>query len=163
MAIKCDSLSAFNDLMADVPKILQEEIVNALAYLGEQCIIKIRDRSGEESWFDQTGNLRSSIGYAIYGYGRKVIESAFNVIKSGSQGAAEGKRMIDDLASRYAETFALVVVAGMDYADIVEAMETKDVLASTELWAKQEVQKYLDRAKEKAVRRIAQLQKQLGL
>lgn len=163
MAIKCDSLSAFNDLMADVPKILQEEIVNALAYLGEQCIIKIRDRSGEESWFDQTGNLRSSIGYAIYGYGRKVIESVFNVIKSGSQGAAEGKRMIDDLASRYAETFALVVVAGMDYADIVEAMETKDVLASTELWAKQEVQKYLDRAKEKAVRRIAQLQKQLGL
>lgn len=163
MAIKCDSLSAFNDLMADVPKILQEEIVNALAYLGEQCIIKIRDRSGEESWFDQIGNLRSSIGYAIYGYGRKVIESVFNVIKSGSQGAAEGKRMIDDLASRYAETFALVVVAGMDYADIVEAMETKDVLASTELWAKQEVQKYLDRAKEKAVRRIAQLQKQLGL
>lgn len=163
MAIKCDSLSAFNDLMADVPKILQEEIVNALAYLGEQCIIKIRDRSGAESWFDQTGNLRSSIGYAIYGYGRKVIESVFNVIKSGSQGAAEGKRMIDDLASRYAEAFALVVVAGMDYADIVEAMETKDVLASTELWAKQEVQKYLDRAKEKAVRRIAQLQKQLGL
>lgn len=163
MAIKCDSLSAFNDLMADVPRILQEEIVNALAYLGEQCIIKIRDRSGEESWFDQTGNLRSSIGYAIYGYGRKVIESVFNVIKSGSQGAAEGKRMIDDLASRYAETFALVVVAGMDYADIVEAMETKDVLASTELWAKQEVQKYLDRAKGKAVRRIAQLQKQLGL
>lgn len=163
MAIKCDSLSAFNDLMADVPRILQEEIVNALAYLGEQCIIKIRDRSGEESWFDQTGNLRSSIGYAIYGYGRKVIESVFNVIKSGSQGAAEGKRMNDDLASRYAETFALVVVAGMDYADIVEAMETKDVLASTELWAKQEVQKYLDRAKGKAVRRIAQLQKQLGL
>lgn len=163
MAIKCDNLDAFSGLMVDVPKILQEEIVRALAYLGEQCIVKIRDRSGEASWFDQTGNLRSSIGYAIYGEGRKVLESAFDVVKNGSQGAAEGKRIIDELATKYAETFALVVVAGMDYADAVEARDGKDVLASTEIWAKREVQKYLDRAKERAIRRITKLYQQLGL
>jgi len=163
MAIKCDNLNAFNGLMVDVPKILQEEIARALAYLGEQCIVKIRDRSGEASWFDQTGNLRSSIGYAIYGQGRKVIESTFDVVKNGSQGAAEGKRIIDELATKYAETFALVVVAGMDYADAVEARNGKDVLATTEIWAKREVQKYLDRAKERAIRRITKLYQQLGL
>lgn len=149
--------------MVDVPKILQEEIVRALAYLGEQCIIKIRDRSGEASWFDQTGNLRSSIGYAIYGEGRKLIESAFNVVKKGSDGTDQGKKMVDELASKYSETFALVVVAGMEYADFVEAMNGKDVLASTELWAKAEVQKYLDRAKTKAENRILKLYQQLGL
>ena len=149
--------------MAEVPKILQEEIFRALAYLGEQCIRRIRDRSGEDSWFDQTGNLRSSIGYAIYGQGRKIIESTFAVVKNGSQGATEGKRMIDELASKYAETFALVVVAGMEYADLVEAMNNKDVLASTELWAKAEVQKYLDRSKTRAENRIIKLYQQLGL
>lgn len=163
MGIEFKSLDAFNGLMVDVPKILQEEIVRALAYLGEQCIIKIRDRSGEASWFDQTGNLRSSIGYAIYGEGRKVIESAFDVVKNGSQGAAEGKKIIDELATKYAETFALVVVAGMEYADAVEARDGKDVLATTEIWAKREVQKYLDRAKERAIRRITKLYQQLGL
>ena len=39
--------------------------VRALAYLGEQCVKKVRDRSGKESWYDQTGNLRSSVGYVI--------------------------------------------------------------------------------------------------
>lgn len=163
MAIKCDSLNALECLIDDVPKILQKEILRALAYLGEQCIIKVRDRSGEDSWFDQTGNLRSSIGYAVYGHGRKVIESAFDIVKDGSQGSVEGKKMIDELASKYAETFALVVVAGMDYADMVEAMENKDVLASAELWAKREIQGYVDRAKARALRRIQQRQKQLGL
>lgn len=163
MAIKCDSLDAFTDLIDAAPRILQEEIVRALSYLGEQCIIRIRDRSGKESWFDQTGNLRSSIGYAVFEQGRKIIESAFNVVKNGSQGTAAGKKLIDDLASKYSETYALVVVAGMEYADYVEAMENKDVLASTELWAKQEVQRYLDRAKERAIIRITKLYQQLGL
>lgn len=163
MAIKCDSLNAFTDLMDAAPRILQEEIIRALSYLGEQCIIRIRDRSGKESWFDQTGNLRSSIGYAVFEQGRKIIESAFNVVMNGSQGTAAGKKLIDDLASKYSETYALVVVAGMEYADYVEAMENKDVLASTELWAKQEVQRYLDRAKERAIIRITKLYQQLGL
>lgn len=163
MAIRCDSLDAFNELMDFIPRIFQEEIFRTLAYLGEQSIARIRDRAGEDSWFDQTGNLRSSIGYAIYGEGRKIIESTFAVVKNGTQGAAEGKRMIDELASKYAETFALVVVAGMEYADAVEARDNKDVLASTELWAKAKVQEYLDRAKEKAIRRIKKMQQQMGL
>lgn len=163
MAIKCENLDAFNGLMVNVPQILQEEIYRALSYLGEQCIARIRDRSGEASWYDQTGNLRSSIGYAIYGEGRKIIESAFAVVKNGSLGASEGKRMIDELASKYAETFALVVVAGMEYADAVEARDNKDVLASTELLAKAKVQEYLDRAKTRAERRITKLIQQFGL
>lgn len=163
MPIKCASLNSLERLIYDIPGILQQEILRALAYLGEQCIIKIRDRSGDDSWYDQTSNLRSSIGYAIYSEGRKVIESAFDVVKNGSEGTVEGRKMIDELASRYAETFALVVVAGMEYADLVEAMENKDVLASTELWAKREIQSYIDRAKARALRRIQKRQEQLGL
>ena len=155
--------NALNDLLMDLPTIVGEEIIRALSYLGEQCVRRVRDRSGKESWFDQTGNLRSSIGYAVYEKGKTVIESAFNQVAQGSQGGSEGRRLIAELASKYAETYALVVVAGMEYADYVEAMKGKDVLASTELWAKGEVDRYINQALGRAEKRISQLQHKLGL
>lgn len=164
MGIECTTPKGnIDELMNALPSIIEEEIVRAFSYLGELCVTKIRNRGPKESWFDQTGNLRSSIGYAVYGDGRRVIESAFDVVKSGSDGPTAGRRMIDNLAERYAETYALVVVAGMEYADAVEARDNKDVLATTYLWAKQEVRKYLDNALARAERKILKLQQQLGL
>lgn len=154
---------AIDALMDAMPQIVAGNIIRALSYLGEQCVARIRDRAGEDSWFDQTGNLRSSIGYAVIEDGRKIIESAFPVIKQGSQGADEGRKLIDQLAAQYANTYAMVVVAGMEYADFVEAMKNKDVLASTELWAKQEIDGYMRRAAARAQKEIEQLQHRLGL
>jgi len=138
-------------------QILRAEIVRALSYLGEQCVIKVRDRSATDSWIDQTGNLRSSIGYAIYENGRKEIESAFKVVKNGAEGANEGRKMIDELASLYSNTYALVVIAAMSYAEYVEAKDNKDVLASTELFARNEVGKYLKKALKRAELKISKL------
>ena len=138
-------------------RIMQEEVNRALSYLGEKCIIRIRDRQPEESWNDITGNLRSSIGYAVYEYGKKYIESTFAVIKNGGKGASEGRRIIEELASQYANVYALVVIAGMNYADAVEAMKNKDVLASTKSWATQQVNDYIKKAQERAERRINQI------
>lgn len=155
--------SALDTLIDAIPQIVADNIIRALSYLGEQCVKRIRDRAGKDSWFDQTGNLRSSIGYAVIEEGRKIIESAFPVIKQGTQGASEGKRLIDALATQYSNTYAMVVVAGMEYAGYVEAMENKDVLASTELWAKQVIDKYMKRAAERAQKQIEQLQQKLSL
>lgn len=152
-----------DQLLQEIPNILSQEIIRSFSYLGEECIRKVRDRSGDDSWYDQTGNLRSSIGYAVIEDGRKIIESAFRTVKNGTQGANEGKKMIDELASQYAKTYALVVVAGMDYAEYVEAMKGKDVLASTEIWAKLEINKYLEKSLERAYGRISKLQHQFGL
>ena len=106
---------------------------------------------------DQTGNLRSSIGYAIYEQGRKEIESAFRIVKNGREGSTEGQKMIDELAGMYSNTYALVVVAAMNYAEYVEARDNKDVLASAELFARKEVTKYLKKALKRAETRIAKL------
>lgn len=146
-----DAINAFFKQAFDI---IKSEIFNALAKLGEESVRKVRDRDQSESWIDHTANLRSSIGYAIYDYGVKQIESAFEVVKGGMTGSAEGKRMIAELASEYANCYALVVVAAMNYADRVEAIESKDVLASTELWAKAEVNTRLERAKEVAINKI---------
>ena len=62
--------------------------------------------------------------------------------------------MVKELAKEYSNVFALVVIAAMNYAEYVEAIEGKDVLASTELWAKAEVEKRLQRAKESAIKKI---------
>ena len=64
---------------------------------------------------------------------------------------------IADLAEEYSQVYALVVVAAMNYADFVEAKENKDVLASTELWARSVVDGKLKLAVDKAVSRINQI------
>lgn len=152
------STQALDNLFRKATEILFERIQYNLNYLGMQCVKRIRDRSGEESWYDQTGNLRSSIGYAIYSYGLKQIESSFDSVLGGSEGSQKGRKMVEELASRYSDTYALVVVAAMEYADFVEAIESKDVLASTEIYAKREVGRYLEKAIREAESQIQKLE-----
>jgi polyhydroxyalkanoate synthesis regulator phasin len=135
-------------------EIIKNEIFMAFAKLGEESVRKVRDRTADESWIDHTANLRSSIGYSIYDYGVKQIESAFDVVKTGKLGSDEGKKMVAELANEYANVFALVVVAAMNYADKVEAIESKDVLESTRIWAQNEVNARLEKAKEVALKKI---------
>lgn len=151
----------FDTSYADVDKvlnmclsILKEEIVKELSYLGEEAVVKVRDRSGDESWYDQTGNLRSSIGYAVYDHGFRLFESMFATVRSGTLGSSEGKRYVESLATNYSKLIALVVVAGMNYAERVEAMKNKDVLASSELWAMSVVDTRIKNAMARAERRI---------
>lgn len=138
-------------------EIIRKEIILSFAKMGEEATARIRDRSAEESWIDHTSNLRSSIGYAVYDHGSKTIESAFPTLGNGGEGSAEGKKMVQELASEYSKVFALVVVAAMNYADFVEAKENKDVLASTELWARSVVDGKLKFAVDKAIGIINQL------
>lgn len=151
------SYNEIENILLKMLEIINNEIVRAFSYLGENCVKKIRDRSASESWIDQTGNLRSSIGYAIYSDGKKEIESAFSIVGKGREGQEKGRKMVEELAHLYSDTYALVVVAGMNYAEYVEAKDNKDVLASTELWARKEVSTYLEKALNRALKKIAKL------
>lgn len=149
---------AIDELFEKASKIINDKIWYNLSYLGLQCERRVRDRSGEESWFDQSGNLRSSIGYAVYSYGRKLIGSSFGSVLGGTEGSQKGRQMVDQLAGKYSDTYALVVLAAMEYADYVEAMKSKDVLASIEIWAKNEVEKYIRKAIKEAEEEIQKLE-----
>lgn len=137
--------------------IIKEEMINGMSYLGESCIKRIRERSPEESWIDRTGNLRTSIGYSVSDHGKSVIESAFEQVLNGLEGAREGKKLLSELLPLYRDTYALIVVAGMDYAERVEAIENKDVLASTKLWAESKLDSHIKRISERITRRIKKL------
>ena len=148
------STTAINSFLQRAAKKLQENVLKALSKLGDESVARIRNRSAKESWIDHTGNLRSSIGFAVYEQGSKYMESAFSQVLGGTDGSSKGKKMINDLAKEYSRVYALVVVAGMEYAGEVEALDSKDVLASTRIWATSQVERRVKTATDSAINEI---------
>ena len=146
-------LSEVHDMLMREAERVERLTIRALSKLGEQCVTKIRDRAGDKSWYDQTGNLRSSVGYIVLYEGKEVQRGGFMSTSApegnGSKGKQEGQNYLEETAKIFAESsgFSLVVVAGMNYAEFVEAMDNKDVLASTELWAREQVPLMLEKLK----------------
>ena len=120
-----------------------EAINNALVYnmcaIGEQVLNAARST---KSYKDQTGNLRSSIGYAVSVDGNIVQMSSFDVVKNGGVGATGGKEYVLQLIRDYPQGIVLIVVAGMNYATYVSA-KGYDVLDSSELLAEKLVPQML--------------------
>nr|DAI39181.1 MAG TPA: putative tail-component [Caudoviricetes sp.] len=117
----------------------EEKIVRILRIVGEKCINEAREYG---SYQDQTGNLRSSIGYVVLQDGKVIEKGGFKLTKSGGNGQKEGEAFINKVISQYPKGFVLVVVAGMKYASYVEA-RNYNVLTSAELLAEREVPKLL--------------------
>ena len=144
MTTKMSEVNAY--LKAEAERI-QRLTIRALSYLGEQCVKVARDRAPELSWIDQTGNLRSSIGYIITHNGNIIQYSDFKQVKQGSEGTKVGKDLATEIAKQFSNEYVLVVVAGMNYAEYVEARDNKDVLATPELFAKAELPKMIEKLK----------------
>lgn len=157
MGIKCTT--DINELFTQVAKIIDREVTLELQYLGEECNNKIRNRSSEDSWIDQTGNLRSSIGYSVLRQGEKKAQGGFTSILGAEIGGKLGRSYIKHIAELYADDYALIVVAGMDYAQYVEAMKNKDVLATTRMWAEAEIDERLWQAQKRIEKKVNKLLK----
>lgn len=131
----------------------EEKIFLLLQRAGEE-FVKIAREKGK--YTDHTGNLRSSIGYAIVGNG-KILSENFQ-LSSGKgtdkiTGKQTAKRLTAELIHLYNEGFVLIGVAGMKYAVIVESMENKDVISlagmETEEYIKKQSRTLFDRLRKK--------------
>jgi len=150
-----------------VMQVLNEELKRALAVLGEECVIRIRNRSEADSWIDHTGNLRSSIGYGVVENGivDNANSSSFQQIpaKENPQnrplnGGQKGRDYLNDKAKDIAQyPLGLVVVAGMEYAIYVEALQNKDVIGNTKIWASQNLRSRIEGAMTRATARLQQM------
>ena len=129
-------------------------IVDALAGVGEYVSDKIR--SGElSSWINDTGSLRSSVGYAVARRGKIVRMSDFATILNGSEGSRKGRERIAEAAAEYSTyDYVLIIIAGEDYAVYVEAVENKVVLSSGWLYIKKELVEILRSKVQEAMRGI---------
>ena len=107
-------------------------IANVLCYVGEQCITEARNGGTYE---DQTGNLRSSIGYAVLMNGQVIQSDSVDKIKNGDEGVSEGLQYLQERVRKASKKgVCLIVTAGMNYAEYVEAKDYV-VLSSAELKA----------------------------
>jgi len=116
-------------------KRVEKAMVFNMQYLGEQCVNVARSVPAQFGFHDQTGNLRSSIGYIVFNDGRPVHQN-FKTVLKGSKGVTEGKKIAAEIGSGYPGKIVLVVVAGMNYAVEVES-RGRDVLTSAEIFAQQ--------------------------
>ena len=119
-----------SDFIGSNLELFRFRLIRKMAYVAEQVLNAARST---DSYKDQTGNLRSSLGYVIVEDGQILDLSDFKVVKNGQEGSRTGTEYIKSLASKYRKGIVLIVCAGMNYASYVEA--NFDVLDSAELLA----------------------------
>lgn len=97
-----------------------------LSYIGEELCNHARTITPGHSsggYDDQTGNLRSSIGYRLYWNGTKQKDGGFKNVGKG-HGVKRAKAALDNYELQHEiplHGWTLVIVAGMSYATYVEA------------------------------------------
>lgn len=114
-------------------------LIRQMCYIGERCLKAARSTN---TYKDQTGNLRSSIGYVVVEDGKIAQMSSFQQVKDGKTGTQEGRDFVLKLVDEFPKGIVLIVVAGMNYAAYVEA-KGKDVIEGSELLAEKLVPEML--------------------
>lgn len=128
-----------NDLNAyfdDFRKAVHDNTILQFSRIGEEAV-KFARESHENNWIDHTGNLRASIGYKVTYKGKEAMRGGFlpsNTESHGAEGQAEGQNIIESIIAD-SEGYALVLIAGMNYAEYVQA-SGRDVLSGAELHAR---------------------------
>lgn len=120
-------------------RMLEMAIVRNFCVIGERCANAART---SHTYTDQSGNLTSSIGYAVSIDGRLVQISSFNKVLNGEQGATDGQEYVEQLIRKYPSGIVLIVVAGMNYAAYVSD-KGYDVIDSAESLAEQQIPRML--------------------
>ncbi len=131
--------SRTEEMAARIISNLECAIEYNLKVIGEKCINEARSAG---NYLDQTGNLRSSIGYVITRDGEIISKSTFPIVKNGGEGSKGGLQFAKSLATKAPKGYCLIVVAGMEYARYVEA-RGRNVLQTSELLAQAEAEKLL--------------------
>lgn len=148
------SLGDIERLCNEMVRILEECIVEEFIEWAKKDDEYLRSNDG---FIDRTGNLRSSLGAAVIKDANIVFMTPFATVLNGSRGSAEGRRAVEEMASQFQRQIAKVMVAGMDYAQKVEDIETKDVLESRRIQCEREAQGVIERAFRKAEQRFKTL------
>lgn len=135
--------SKIQKIFEEKAALIHKATLNRLARLGEKCVIHAINNRG---YTDQTGNLTSSFGYVLSYNGKVVTNGGFAVKDGATAGAVIGKKLAASKAQDYPQGYALVVVAGMEYAAYVEA-KGRNVLTATEVFCEAEFPKMIKQLK----------------
>jgi len=123
---------------------IEAAILSRLLRIGENFIKNARSLG---NYKDQTGNLRSSIGYVIMKDGEQI---SISFPGKSSVGSSQGKTIAEKLKRKYSKTkgMVLICIAGMEYAAAVES-RGKDVITGSTIIAKEELKKAIKSIQDK--------------
>lgn len=131
----------FADFMNGFRKDTLGSILEDLRFIAQGCYEEAMRRKG---FTNDSGALSSSIGWAISLDGSIVYSGGLvSVGEGGSIGQSQGRRAIDELVR--GSGIKLILVAGMDYAQEVEARGF-DVTTSGELLAEEMISWWVENA-----------------
>lgn len=119
-------------------------VLNELRFVGFEFVRNARTNA---NFTDQTGNLRSSIGFIIFKNGRPV-EDNFEESGNGTDRSSGKSRGYEYGINNFKSTegYVLLVVAGMQYAAAVES-KGFDVLTTSSFLAEASLKTSLERIK----------------
>jgi hypothetical protein len=131
----------FADFMNGFRKDTIGSILEDLMFIAQGCYEEAMRRKG---FTNDSGALSSSIGWAISLDGNIVYSGGLAPVgQGGSIGQSQGRRAIDELVR--GSGIKLILVAGMDYAQEVEARGF-DVTTSGELLAEEMISWWMENA-----------------
>lgn len=148
------SMSEIDALLKKMSEIYEECLIEEFTEWAKRDDEYLRSNNG---FINRSGNLRSSLGAGVLRNAKIVFMTPFETILNGMEGSAAGQRAIEDLASETVGMIAKAMVAGMDYAQMVEDIESKDVLESRRIQCEREAENIMARAAKKAEQRINKL------
>ena len=131
-----------HDIEAEIDRRVQrieDAIINRLAYLGEACV---NNAIAMRGYTDRTGNLKSSTGFIVLADGNVIVENFETKAATADKGENTGKDFARSLGAKYRQGYALIVVAGMNYAAKVESTG-RNVLSTAEHYAEKELPKLM--------------------
>ena len=138
--------TSFEDIHVHIQELTENAknaIVSVLTDIGLQCVTEARESRG---YTDQTGNLRSSIGFVVVKDGKIVERILADKVGDSKPATREGmdnaNAILERLAAEHRSGICLIVVAGMNYAVYVEG-RGRNVLTSSKLLAERMVPKML--------------------
>lgn len=131
---------------------IRRQIGQLLGYAGRVAVSRQREIQAPQSYMDQSGNLRSSVGFVVMSDGAEVSLGGFEPKQGGNpkidsltpeQAAEVGKGSAKAEGARQPSYPTLTVVAGMNYASYVEA-KGRDVLSTAKIVAEEIVRQGLE-------------------
>lgn len=109
---------------------LKSDVMDALTLAAMQCVTEARQlpqptfatewdrrKPHQPNYADDTGNLRASIGFAVYFHGQRQDFS----FEGGGEGQKKADALCEEVAGDYPDKIVCVIVAGMHYAAYVES------------------------------------------
>lgn len=128
MAIKQRNKAEINNYLKKYVQVIEQAI---LFELGAHVAELENHAKLSAGYNDQTSNLKSSIGGVLLKNGKPINYVGFS--GKGEEGARTGKVYINELIQNYQSGYAILIVAGMNYAAYVEDIYNLNVLKKTEL------------------------------